>query len=145
MPKISPIALAIREALEIVGQKAPTPDVKAKVLELHPELLEEANNPRFSTRVVQNRRKKYDPSAVAAQPAPAAALSVFDKYDLADKFFCLCGANHKHAQEVLAFLEQVKLEDLRSALAAWEKLMQTAGGLEKARAILDTMRQGGLG
>jgi hypothetical protein len=144
MPKISPIALAVREALEILGQKAPTAEVKVKVLELHPELADEVNDSRFSTRVVQNRRKKFDPAALAAQPSPVAALSVFDKYDLADKFFCLCGANLKHAQQVLSFLEQVKVEELRVALAAWEKLMQTAGGIEKARAILETMRQGGL-
>ena len=69
MPKISPIALSIREALEILGQKAPTAEVKVKVLELHPELADEVNDSRFSTCVVQNRRKKFDPAAVAAQAA----------------------------------------------------------------------------
>jgi hypothetical protein len=146
MPKISPIALAIREALQILGQKAPTAEVREKVLELHRELTDEVSDPRFSTRVVQNRSKKFDPSAApASQPSSAAGLSLLDKYELADQFFCLCGANHKHAQEVLTFLERATVEQLRTGLAAWEKLVQTAGGIEKARAILESMRQGGLG
>jgi hypothetical protein len=145
MPKISPIALAIREALQILGQKASTAEVREKVLELHRDLADEVNGPRFSTRVVQNRSKKFDPSAAPApQPSPSANLNLLDKYDLADQFFCLCGANHKHAQEVLTFLEKANVEELRTGLAAWEKLVQTAGGIERARAILESMRQGGL-
>jgi hypothetical protein len=147
MPRITPIALAIREALDLLGRKASTADVKEKVLELHPDLEDEVNDARFGPRVRQNRSKKYGGTAVAAAaPAPSTPkLTLLDKYELADQFFCLCGSNHKHAQEVLAFLEQVPPDELNTALAAWERLMQTAGGIEKARAILETMRQGGLG
>jgi hypothetical protein len=144
MPRISPVALAIREALDALGQNASTAEVRKKMLELHPDLADEVNHPRFSARVTQNRSKKFDPVAAADQPSAAPKLTLIDKYDLADHFFCMCGANHRHAQEVLAFLEQTNLEEMRTALVAWEKLVQTAGGIEKARAILDTMRLGGL-
>jgi hypothetical protein len=144
MPKLTPIALAIREAFQILGQKASAAEVREKVLESHPDLADEVTGARFSTRVTQNRSKKFDPSAIAAPKPVPASLSLLDKYDLADQFFCLCGANHKHAQEVLAFLDKVRADDLRTALAAWEKLVQTAGGIERARAILESMRQGGL-
>jgi hypothetical protein len=146
MPKLSPIALAIREALQTLGQKASAAEVREKVLELHPDLADQVSGARFSTRVTQNRSKKFDQAAVAApQSSPPAGLNLLDKYDLADQFFCLCGANHKHAQDVLALLEKANVDDLRTALAAWEKLVQTAGGIERARAILESMRQGGLG
>jgi hypothetical protein len=146
MPKITPIALAIREALDILGQDASTSDVRDKVAELHPDLATDLTGPRFSTRVTQNRGKKYDPGAPTAETAPPAPkFTLLDKYDLADQFFCMCGANHKHAQEILAFLNKASVQDLRAALVAWEKLVQAAGGTEKARTILESMRQGGLG
>ncbi len=143
MSKIHPITLAVREALEILGRKAAAADVRVKVLEQHPELATEANDPRFPLRVRQNRNKKCRSTDAAARPS-AVTLTLLDKYDLADRFFCLCGSSHKHAQEALTLLEKVNLQQLHTGLNAWAKLVETAGGIEKARAVLEAMRQSGL-
>ena len=59
---------------------------------------------------------------------------------IADDFYCLVGANQQQAEKILSFLEKVNLPKLRAALAKWNTLVNTAGGIEKARQILKTLQ-----
>lgn len=152
MGKMSALTEAVREAL--VALRDPdvqASDVRAKVVELHPELSEQVEDRLFSTKVYQQRdwaREQFGgerqrPRTKAAKPR-STGLATLEKYQMAERFLALCGGQAKHAEEVLAFLEKIEPAELRQAYDGWQQLVASAGNAQKARLVLATMRDTGM-
>lgn len=148
--KISGATAAIREALVALRDAdAPAGDVRAKVLELHPELDKELGE-NISGAVY--RQREWAREQIGGQRRRAAAKTkrrptgppTLERYQMAERFLALCGGKSEHAEEVLAFLEKIEPSELRQAYDGWQQLVASAGNAQKARQVLATMRDTGM-
>lgn len=155
MGKISALTEAVREALVAIGDPdASLADVRAKIVELHPELKEEAENSLSFTRVYQQRGWAREEIGVqpqrtkAAKPKrakrPMPGPPTLERYQMAERFLNLCGGKADYAEEVLAFLEKIDPTELRQAYEGWQQLVASAGNVQTARQVLATMRDTGM-
>ena len=152
MGKVSALTEAVREAL--VALRDPdvaVGDVRTKIVELHPELAEQAEDRLLSTKVYQQRdwaREQLDGQRqrVKARTAKrrASGPPTLVRDQMAGRFLGLCGGQAKHAEEVLAFLEKIDQAELRQAYEGWQQLVASAGNAQKARQLLATMRDTGM-
>ena len=154
MGKVSALTEAVREALvTLQDPDVPVGDVRAKLLELHPELAEQAENRLLSTKVYQQRdwareqlgaqRQRTRAKARTAKRRPSGPPTL-ERYQMAERFLALCGGQAKHAEEVLGFLEKIDPAELRQAYEGWQQLVASAGNAQKARLVLATMRDTGM-
>ncbi len=155
MGKISALTEAVREALVALRDPdASVGDVRAKIVELHPELNEEAENGLSSTRVYQQRDWAREEIGVQRQRTRAAkprrpkrrvtGPPTLERYQMAERFLNLCGGKADYAEEVLVFLEKIDPAELRQAYEGWQQLVASAGNAQKARQVLATMRDTGM-
>ncbi|NLX96592.1 MAG: hypothetical protein GXY83_10485 [Rhodopirellula sp.] len=152
MGKMSELTVAVREALlALRDADASAGDVRAKILELHPDLESEIG-PAFSTRIYNQRewaREQIDGQrlrrrATAKRKIRGNSVTALDRYQTAERFLALCGGNAQHAEEVLTFLEKIDPSELRQAYEGWQQLVASAGNAQKARQVLATMRDTGM-
>ncbi|NLX97197.1 MAG: hypothetical protein GXY83_13570 [Rhodopirellula sp.] len=148
--KISALSAAIREALVALHDPdVSAGDVKAKIVELHPELEKEIGDS-FSGAVY--RQREWAREQIGGQRRRTAAKvkqratgpATLERYQMAERFLALCGGQSKHAEEVLAFLEKIEPAELRQAYDGWQQLVASAGNAQKARQVLATMRDTGM-
>ncbi|NUQ62712.1 MAG: hypothetical protein HUU20_09495 [Pirellulales bacterium] len=152
MGKTSALTEAVREALVALRDPdASTGDVRAKLIELHPELEKQVEDGLSSTKVYQQR--EWAREQIGGQRQRAKARSVkrrpsgpptLERYSMAERFLALCGGQAKHAEEVLSFLEKIDPAELRQAYEGWQQLIASAGNAQKARQVLATMRDTGM-
>ncbi|NUQ65798.1 MAG: hypothetical protein HUU20_25310 [Pirellulales bacterium] len=148
--KIGELTTAAREALvALQNADASVADVKAKILELHPELEKEIGDSLSSTvyrqrdwarEQIGGQRRR---APVKAKRAPSGP-NTLERYQMAERFLTLCGGTAQHAEEVLGFLEKIDPAELRQAFDAWQQLVASAGNAQKARQVLATMRDTGM-
>jgi hypothetical protein len=152
MGKTTALTEAVREALVALRDAdVPAGDVRAKVVELHPELGEQVEDRIFSTKVYQQRDWAREQIGGQRQRAKAKAKNrrpsgppTLQRYQMAERFLALCGGQAKYAEEVLAFLEKIDPTELRQAYEGWQQLVASAGNAQKARQVLATMRDTGM-
>ncbi len=148
--KISALTAAIREALVALHDPdVSAGDVKAKIVELHPELEKEIGDS-FSGAVYRQREWAREQiggqrrrSSARAKQRPTGPATL-ERYQMAERFLALCGGQAKHAEEVLTFLEKIDPAELRQAYEGWQQLVASAGNAQKARQVLATMRDTGM-
>jgi predicted DNA-binding transcriptional regulator YafY len=149
MGKISALTEAVREALVALRDPdASASDVRAKIVELHPEMAGETEGS-LSARVYQQRDwareqiggQRRRAARTKRRPAGPATL---ERYQMAERFLALCGGKASYAEEVLSFLEKIDPAELRQAYEAWQQLVAAAGNAQKARQVLATMRDTGM-
>ena len=154
MGKTSALTEAVREALVALRDAdVPAGDVRAKVVELHPEMGEQVEDRIFSTKVYQQRdwareqiggqRQRTRAKVRTAKRRPSGPPTL-ERYQMAERFLALCGGQAKHAEEVLGFLEKIDPTELRQAYEGWQQLVASAGNAQKARQVLATMRDTGM-
>jgi hypothetical protein len=149
--KIGGVTAAIREALVALHDPdASASDVRAKIIELHPELENEIGDSLSSTIY---RQREWAREQIGGQRRRAAAKTAkrrptgpntLERYQMAERFLALCGGQSKHAEEVLSFLEKIDPAELRQAYEGWQLLVASAGNAQKARQVLATMRDTGM-
>ncbi len=152
MANVSDLTMAIREALVALRDAdAAASEVKAQILELHPDLESEITST-FSTRIYNQREwareqlegQRLRRRATVRSKRRTNGLSTLERYQAAERFLGLCGGNSQHAEEVLSFLEKVDPDELRQAYEGWQQLVASAGTAQKARQVLATMRDTGM-
>jgi hypothetical protein len=148
--KIGGMTAAIREALMAIRDPdASTGEVRAKVIELHPELEKEIPENLSS---VLYRQREWAREQIGGQRHRAAAKvkrrptgpNTLERYQMAERFLGLCGGKAEYAEEVLSFLEKIDPAELRQAYEGWQQLVASAGNAQKARQVLATMRDTGM-
>lgn len=151
MAKVSKLTEAIREAIVALRDPLATVgDVRAVILKRHPELEKPVSIGSFRNRVYQQR--EWARRQIGEQPerrirrdfAHTQGPGMLERYSTGERFLNLCGGNAKHAEEVLAFLDDIEPTDLRQAYQAWQQLIVATGNAENARRALETMRESGM-
>jgi hypothetical protein len=154
MAKPTEVTLAIREALQVLNDADATSDeIRAKILERHPELEKQLRGGRFSQSVsrARVRLREGEPDS-DGKPAPVTRRrrekkpqrSTYDLYRMAQDFWERLGGNTQLADQILRYLEETDIAELRRAWEGWKQLVATAGGQQNARRILEIQKQTGM-
>ncbi len=153
MAKPTDVTLAIREAFQALNDvHATSEEVKAKVLELHPELEKHLRGGRFSQSVSRARVRMREgdkesdgrPAATRRRREKKPAHKTLDLYRMAQDFWERLGGNTQLADQIMRYLGEVDIDQLRRAWEGWKQLVATAGGQQNARRILEIQKQTGM-
>jgi hypothetical protein len=155
--EIGPLTAAIREALVALRDpEASVGDVRAKIIELHPDLKEEAEklaaNKVYQSREWARQQIAHQPTEVATRGLgrksridhPHPVLSPMERYEIAERFHELCGGDVQRATEMLSLMSKTDAEELQKSYEGWLQLVATAGSSDKARQMVQVMQTTGM-